>query len=244
MDLLNPREPINIQPPGRARPLAGSFPGARALPLVRGGRKHVPFLLHAYSSGSVRARFAILAAARGQPTLTFHVHRPAGAGPGWWLMLARRSSARYVQRGSNSARTQALNRLAHAVSSQLSSSISQGVTLSARIFRNRLASTGSFSGRNRGVVRSPVRVGTKSNRDLPRKGDHHDPPEVHHDLCPADRAVHQGRDPVRSLRPALPGKSNVLPDRSCPDPESGSRLCLLSVRRPFHLIAGLSFRKL
>jgi len=74
----------------------------------------------------------------------------------------------------------------------------------------------NFSGRNRGVVRSPVRVGTNCNRNLPRKGDHHDPPE------------HASRNHCRqSVEPGL-----------------GCRPCLLRGGRPFLLIAGLSFRKL
>src|SRR5208337_184947 len=52
-----------------------------------------------------------------------------------------------------------------------------------------------FLGRNRSVVRSPVRVGTKSNRDLPRKGDHDDPPEItSRDRC--RRFVERGRHDV------------------------------------------------
>ena len=113
----------------------GVFQAHRALPPVRRGRKHVPLLLHAHGGGAVRARFATVTAARGQPTLTLHVHRPAGGGPDWRLTPTR-GSWRYTPRGSSSAHTQALNRLAHAVSSELSSSISQGVTSSARTFRN------------------------------------------------------------------------------------------------------------
>src|SRR5208337_3645969 len=88
---LQPRS--HLQPSPRACPLAGSFPGARALPPVRRGRKHVPLLLHAHGGGAVRARFATVAAARGQTTLTLHVPRPAGAGPGWWLTPTRGSGA-------------------------------------------------------------------------------------------------------------------------------------------------------
>ena len=66
-------------------------------------------------------------------------HQGVGFGSTYECQLLR-----YSPRGISSERTQALNRLAHAVSSELSSSISQRTIWSARIFRNTLGACPSI----------------------------------------------------------------------------------------------------